>query len=266
MDILLLRFDATLMSFGSVVVDQHNKTDLFPYRSMLAGLVANALGLTRRDTAGIASLQSRIRYAARRDRKGTVIVDYQTVDFDSDGPLASDLGWTTRGQLEERGGGGASEGTHIRYRHYLADAIITAAIALEPPGDEPALPTVSAAIRAPARPLFLGRKCCIPSGPVWLGDVSAPSLRQALEEVSRVGAPRAGGRVRGDADKLHAIWPESEGGDENETRRWPRVEDRDATNAVHVGRRIYIEGLMDPPPPLGHGPAAPEPPLGEQLP
>jgi CRISPR system Cascade subunit CasD len=266
MDILLLRFDATLMSFGSVVVDQHNKTDAFPYRSMLAGLLANALGLTRRNTSQIAALQRRLRYAARRDRKGTVIVDYQTVDFDSEGPMASDLGWTTRGELEERKGGEASEGTHIRYRHYLADAIITAAIALEPPGEEPTLPALSAALRTPARPLFLGRKCCVPSGPVWLGEISSPSLRRALEEVPRVGGLRSGWAARGDDGKLHAIWPESEGGDENETRRWPRVEDRDEVNAVHVGRRIYIEGLVDPPAPPGNGRSAPESAPGEQAP
>jgi CRISPR-associated Cas5-like protein len=41
MDLVLLRFDAPLMSFGAVVVDQHNRTDPLPYRAMLAGLVAN---------------------------------------------------------------------------------------------------------------------------------------------------------------------------------------------------------------------------------
>jgi CRISPR system Cascade subunit CasD len=266
MDILLLRFDATLMSFGSVVVDQQNKTDPYPYRSMLTGLVANALGLNRRDKSALAALQSRLRYAARRDRQGAAIVDYQTVDFDSNGPMASELGWTTRGELEERGGGDASEGTHIRFRHYLADAIITVAITLEPPEPHPRLDAVSAAVRSPARPLFLGRKCCLPSGPVWFGEFAAPSLRRALEEVPRVGALRRGGTPRGDADKLHAIWPESEGGDECQTRRFPRVEDRDAMNAVHVGRRIYVEGLVDPPVPLDTHRTASPPSLSGRAP
>ncbi len=251
MDVLLLRFDAPLMSFGSVVVDQHNKTDALPYRAMLTGLAANALGLTRRDEAALTSLQARVRYAARRDRKGEVLVDYQTVDFDPAGPMASDLGWTTRGELEERGGGVASTGTHIRYRHYLADAIVTVALTLDPIEEDPSLRTLSEALRAPARPLFLGRKCCIPSAPVWLGEIHAPSLRGALEQTPRVGGLRSADPPRGDTGKLTAVWPRTEGYDEGEARLWPRVEDRDMANAIHVGRRIYVEGLVDPPPSLG---------------
>lgn len=258
MDVVLLRFDAPLMSFGGVVVDQHNKTDPLPYRAMLTGLLANALGFTRRDEAALAALQTRIRYAARRDRKGALLIDYQTVDFDPNGPMASDLGWTTRGELEERKGGEASEGTHIRYRHYLADAIVTVALTLDPPDDEPSLRAVSEALRAPARPLFLGRKCCLPSGPVWLGEAKAPSLRQALEQTPRAGGLRRGDPMRSDADELQAVWPRAEGADENETRLWPRVEDRDVANAIHVGRRIYVDGRVNPPHP------APSPAIGDE--
>lgn len=240
MDIVLLRFDAPLMSFGSVVVDQHNRTDPLPYRAMLAGLVANALGYTRRDEAELGALQSRIRYAARRDRKGAFLVDYQTVDFDPEGPMASDLGWTTRGVLEERKGGDASEGTHIRYRHYLADAVVTVALTLDPPDEAPALRAVSEALRSPARPLFLGRKCCVPSEPVWLGETRAPSLREAIE-----GAPRS---PRADEGALLAIWPSSGDDGDDATRLWARIEDRDPANAIHVGRRVYVEGLVHPPP------------------
>lgn len=252
MDVLLLRFDAPLMSFGSVVVDQHNKTDALPYRAMLTGLLANALGFTRRDEAELGALQARVRYAARRDRKGTLLVDYQTVDFDAAGPMASDLGWTTRGELEERKGGKeASEGTHIRYRHYLADAVVTVALTLDPVDVDPSLDAVSAAMRAPARPLFLGRKCCVPSGSVWLGEAEAPSLRQALEATPRAGAACRGARPRSDMGALQAVWPMSDGADESTTRLWPRVEDRDFANSIHVGRRIHVEGLVDPPSAVG---------------
>ncbi len=246
MKVLFLRFDAPLMSFGSVVVDQHNRTDAFPYRAMLTGLIANALGLTRLDEKVQTRLQERIRYAARRDRRGKTIVDYQTVDF-SQSHMASALGWTTRGRLEERKGGGASDGTHIRYRHYLADAILTVAFTLEPPDEEPSLAEVKRALESPARPLFIGRKTCIPSGPVLVGEGEATSLRQALESFPRVGSLRKGGRARGDDGALAAIWHESEGrDDEDRTRLFPRVEDRDMVNDIHVGRRVYVEGTVCP--------------------
>jgi CRISPR system Cascade subunit CasD len=161
--------------------------------------------------------------------------------------MASDLAWTTRGVLEERKGGGASEGTHIRYRHYLADAIVTVALTLDPADEEPSLRAVGEALRAPARPLFLGRKCCIPSGPVWLGETTAPSLRQALEQTPRVGGLRTGEPARGEDGALKAVWPLAEGAEENKTRLWPRVEDRDMANAIHVGRRMYVEGTVTPP-------------------
>lgn len=241
MDVVLLRFDAPLMSFGGVVVDQHNKTDPLPYRAMLTGLIGNALGLTRRDPTELAALQARIRYAARRDRKGSLLVDYQTVDFDPLGAMASDLGWTTRGELEERKGGEASDGTHIRLRHYLADAIVTVALTLDPTDADPNLGAVSEALRAPARPLFLGRKCCVPSAAVWLGEMTAASLRQALETTPRTS--------RGDEGPLMAVWLPGDGDDDPEaTRLWGRVEDRDPVNAIHVGRRMYVQGNVAPPP------------------
>jgi CRISPR system Cascade subunit CasD len=240
-DVMVLRFDAPLMSFGSVVVDQINRTDLYPYRAMLVGLIANALGLTRGEVDAHESLQRRLRYAARRDRAGCVLVDYQTVDFEPDGPMASNLGWTAEGLLEERRGGDASEGTHIRYRHYVADAIVTVAFTLGVGEQDvpPDLVAVASALQHPARPLFLGRKCCVPSASIFLEARRAPSLRQALEDLPRV-VPR------GDRGPLPAIWARSEEGDDAKPR-WPRVEDRDWANAIHVGRRMYVEGQVNPP-------------------
>ena len=249
MDVLLLRFDAPLMSFGGVRVDHHNRTDAFPYRAMLAGLLANALGYERRDAHAHEALQERLRYAARLDRSGTTVVDYQTVDFDPDGAMASTLAWTTRGLLEERKGGDASEGTHIRYRHYLADAIVTVALALEPSDASPTLGDVARALRQPARPLFLGRKCCVPSGPILLGQTEAESLRHALESTARVAPLRTGDLERTAASgPLLAMWVAGhDEGVEVRARLVARVEDRDWHNAVHVGRRFYVEGLVEPP-------------------
>ena len=245
MDVVFLRFDAPLMSFGSVVVDQLNRTDLYPYRAMLVGLVANALGLTRGEVDAHESLQRRLRYAARRDRTGSLLVDYQTVNFDPTGPMASNLGWTAEGVLEERKGGEASQGTHIRHRHYIADAVVTVAFALAEagPGAGPDVAAVARALQHPARPLFLGRKCCVPSTSVLLKTGRTPTLREALETLPRVDPSRGD---PGPLRPLPAIWPRSEETDDARPL-WPRVEDRDWANAIHVGRRMYVEGQVDPP-------------------
>lgn len=232
-----MRLDAPLMSFGSVKVDQRNGTDDFPYRAMLTGLFANALGLVRADADAHDLLQSGLRYAARRDQPGELLVDFQTVDFDPAGPSASHLGWTTWGRIEERKGGEASEGTHIRERHYLAGAVITAAVAFkEVPGSPFTLAGLEAALNAPARPLFLGRKCCIPSRPLVVGMIEADSLRHALEL-----APRD---RRAEPGPLSALWPLADGLDSERSATVARVEDRDWANDIHVGRRLYVEGLV----------------------
>jgi CRISPR system Cascade subunit CasE len=79
--LLLLRFDAPLMSFGGTVVDQINPTRAFPGRAMLTGLFGNALGYRHGDADALAR-SSALRWAAREDRPGRPFIDYQTVNLD----------------------------------------------------------------------------------------------------------------------------------------------------------------------------------------
>jgi CRISPR system Cascade subunit CasD len=234
-DALLLRLDAPLISFGGVAIDNIGVTQRFPGRAMLTGLLANALGWAHADADNLQPLQARIRYAARCDRAGRAIVDYQTVDLGQD---FLKEGWTTRGAVEGRGGDPKNrEGTHIRYRHYLADAVYTLALSLAPVHDSPTLDEVEAALREPARPLFIGRKCCLPSVPLLLGRTSAETLLRALEA-----QPRA---ERADATgPLSAWWPADEDTD-RPGRLIPITDDRDWTNQIHVGRRWMHEGTIN---------------------
>jgi len=121
MDCLMLRFDAPLMSFGAVVVDQLNPTWRFPGASMLTGLLGNALGWDHRQTALLQSLQRRLRFAARWDAEPEPLTEYQTVDLGQD--FMQDTGWTTRGWREDRGTGDATRGTHQRWRDHWANGV-----------------------------------------------------------------------------------------------------------------------------------------------
>ena len=159
-DAIILRFDAPLISFGGVVIDNHGVTRMFPARSMLAGMLGNALGLDHREAATLQALQCRISFAVRCDVPGKVVRDYQTVDLSQ--PFLA-RGWTTRGAPQGRAGAEATRtGTHIRYRDYIADAVYTVALVLDPPGDDPDTARLEAALVAPSRPLFIGRKPCLP--------------------------------------------------------------------------------------------------------
>lgn len=175
---LLLRLEAPLMSFGTTAVDHRRPVQPWPAVSMLTGLLANALGWQRSDTQALDALQARIRWAARIDRPGTALNDFQTAQLSKD-----DKGWTTRGVVEERDGGADSyKSPHLRSRDYRADASVLVALRLEPAEARPSLQELAAALDRPARPLFLGRKGCPPATRISQGLVSSADAVQALRE------------------------------------------------------------------------------------
>ncbi|MFM2406687.1 MAG: hypothetical protein RL223_4567 [Pseudomonadota bacterium] len=177
---LLLRLEAPLMSFGTTAVDHRRPVQAWPAVSMLTGLLANALGWDRSQSAALDRLQARIRWAARIDRAGTLLNDFQTAQLSKD-----DRGWTTRGAVESRGGGDASyESPHLRYRDYRADASVLVALRLEPDAEPPTLAHLAAALEAPRRPLFLGRKGCLPATRISLGLMEASDAVAALDKSS----------------------------------------------------------------------------------
>jgi CRISPR system Cascade subunit CasD len=240
-DVLLLRLDAPLMSFGGAVVDNRGPVRDFPGLAMLTGLLANALGYDHRETAALSALQRRISYGARCDRLGVKVTDFQTVDLGQ--PSLVGTGWTTRGRIEERGKGDATTGTHIRYRDYWADAVYTVALALTPPEVDPDLDRLEHALRAPARPLFLGRKPCLPAVPVLFGRTRAPSLLDALRSVPRI--PRV--RWRSEEPEPLAAWVPGEEGVGVDTTEIALTDERDWENQIVVGRRLVKATRVSPP-------------------
>lgn len=173
---LLLRLEAPLMSFGSVSVDEHGFIQRWPAVSMLCGLLANALGYRRTDAERLDDLQGRIVWAARLDRPGVMVQDFQTAQIGK-----NDKGWTTLGRPEGRAGGAATyESPHIRYRDYWADASLAVAVRLEPADEAPTLAAIAHALQVPARPLFIGRKSCVPSCRILEGTVDATDALAAL--------------------------------------------------------------------------------------
>ena len=173
-----------MMSFGAVAVDNLGVIQRWPALSMLTGLLGNALGYRRTDAALLNRLQARILWAARLDRPGIPVQDFQTAKLEK-----SDKAWTTLGEVEGRAGGaGTYDSPHIRYRDYVADASVAMALRLAPSDESPTLDELARALRRPARPLFIGRKSCAPSGPILEGLGEAPDLLAALSL-----SPRAAG-------------------------------------------------------------------------
>ena len=225
------------MSFGGEVIDNLGVIRWFPTQSMLTGLIANALGLRRIQHEQHQRLQDRIVFAARIDREpaGSARTrDFQTVQL-----RANDRAWTTWGYPEGRSGSPATyEFPHLRYRDYFADMLVTVALRLEPEDAQPSLDGLARALNEPQRPLFIGRKPCLPStfvaGAFVEGDTALAALMSAplssLEE-----AP----------ESVRMIWPRAEGrADVVELRSYALTDQRNWVSGLHGGGRIVCEGSM----------------------
>lgn len=245
MNVLLLRFDAPLMSFGAPIVDNQGEIQPYPALSMMTGLLGNALGVDHSEFDRLERLQERLRYGSRQDRRGRQIQDYQTVDL-SKPYMDDDRAWTTYHHRESRAGGSASGGTHIRYRDYWADAVHTVAATLDPPDESPTLDDLESAVKHPARPLFLGRKPCLPADSLFAGRMQVDTLPDAL-----VQAPLHDRAA--DGPTYPAWWPthpDAKGpSDESpldEDLREPVTDRRDWHNQIHVGERWIVNGTVRP--------------------
>ena len=220
---LVLRLTAPMMSFGAVVIDQVGPTARWPGASMLTGLLGNALGWDWDERAGHQALQDRLRFGSMEMRAGDRLTDTQNAQLG-----ANDRGWTTRGVPEGRTGA-SYDAPHRRRRDYLLDAEYRVVLTLDPADAAPTLDAIADALDRPERPLFLGRKPCLPTQPLRAGEVRGATVHDALDALDRDG-PRP------------AAWPADEGplGDRTldiaDTRVW--------SSGLHGGTRSVVEGKV----------------------
>ena len=231
---LVLRLDAPLMSFGSVAVDQVGPVRDFPAASMLTGLIGNALGWHWSNSAAHQAIQDRLIFAARREREGTLLTDMQNARL-----AKSDKGWTTRDEPEGRDG--ASYGApHRRPRDYHADLSVRIVLCLDPAEQTPTIDALAEAFDRPIRPLFLGRKPCLPSTPLLAKEparwVTGDTAHEALRGVPGRGEP------------LHAQWPVGQGPEAGDgvDRIVDLADLRNWRTGLHGGSRRMVEGRIAP--------------------
>lgn len=229
---LVIRLEAPLMAFGGVLIDQVGPIRDFPSTSMLTGLIANAIGWHWSDRTAHQELQDRLIFAARRDREGTILTDSQNVQL-----RKTDKAWTTHGRPEGRQGASYAS-PHRRFRDYHADSSLRVVLRLDRADQDPTLSVVAAALDHPQRPLFLGRKPCIPSSPLLANDperwVEGENAYLALRSV---GAPRT---------RCRALWPVGQGPENgDDVDRIVEISDlRNWRTGVHAGSRRVVEGHM----------------------
>lgn len=237
---LHLRLASPLMAFGGVTIDHVGVTREFPSASALTGLLGNALGWERHQGAEHQALQDRLVFAALSVLPAGalpwVITDNQNARLYEEEPA-----WTILGAPERRNKGstysnpadktqlgnqaGRKWMTHRRRRDYLADHETRVVLRLEA-GQGPSLDDLAQALDRPARPLFIGRKPCIPSGRLFRGWVTADNAHQALQSLNLTG---------------RALWPD-EGQSHPRALRLDIPDTRNWVSGLHGGTRIVWQG------------------------
>jgi CRISPR system Cascade subunit CasD len=233
---LILNLESPLMAFGGETIDNYGIIRRFPAASMLTGLFANALGWRRVEPECYQRLQERLVFAARIDREphGDVrLTDFQTAQLNKD-----DKGWTTRGQPEGRAGGpNTYDAPHLRYRDYFADMRVTVALRLEPEGESPTLDQLAHALQEPARPLFIGRKPCLPSAPLFADFIE---VKNTLDALLKLPLKR---EDRERDDRVRLLWSDGEGVDCVPIDKESMLTDeRNWVSGLHGGGRRVYEG------------------------
>jgi len=236
---LLMRLDAPLVAFGGETIDNYGVIRDFPALSMVTGLLANALGWRREQAKLHDRLQARLVMGARRESLAHRLQDYQTALLYED-----DQGWTTFGAPEGRAKSpsyslqpnGRKALTLQRYRDYHTDLSTLVALRLEPASEIPTLDDLANALDRPARPLFIGRKPCLPSRRIFAGWQEGDTVLQVLQTASLPERAATGMRLQ---------WPDGEGqmaGD----RLLDLCDERNWHSGVHGGWRPVREGVFYP--------------------
>ncbi len=151
MTVLLLRLAAPLQAWGTASRFVRRETRHEPTKSGVLGLLASAQGRRRTDPVEDLAGTS---FGVRVDQPGRILRDFQTARS-LDGSRVMPLS----------------------YRFYLSDAIFLAGIQ----GPAELLDGLDTALHDPVFPLYLGRRCCPPSGQVSLG-LHDGDLQPVLQE------------------------------------------------------------------------------------
>lgn len=232
---LVIRFEAPLGAFGGVAIDQIGPVRDYPAASMLTGLIGNALGWHWSDSGAHQAMQDRMVFGARIERQeSALLTDSQNVQL-----AKSDKGWTTRGAPEGRDGA-TYDSPHRRFRDYHADLSLRVVLHLRPAETAPTLDNVAEALDRPARPLYLGRKPCLPSCPLL-----APGTDRWVVGSSAYDALCA---IPGSPKPLPATWPVGEGPESGQDvdRITDLADLRNWRSGFHAGSRRVVEGRLTP--------------------
>ncbi len=169
---LLWSLWAPLAAMGEIAVGERRTGFDRPARSALAGLLAAALGVERREEARLVALAAGYGFAIRTDAPGTILYDYHTAQVPS---RQRGVSWPTRRHELSV----PALNTILSKREYRESPWFT--IAAWARADAPVpLDELAAALERPRFTLYFGRKACPLGVPPWPRVVEQPDLGRAF--------------------------------------------------------------------------------------
>jgi len=171
---LFLRLAGPMQSWGTSSRFQLRRTDTFPSKSGVLGLLLCAKGVRREDSAADLKTLSSLTMGVRVDRSGTLGWDYHTAGAKI-GMRKAEGGLKHEGNKKDR-----PFETLLSRRQYLWDASFLVALH----GDPSLIGEYAKWLDNPIWPVFLGRKCCVPAEPVFAGTGAFDSAMSALASVT----------------------------------------------------------------------------------
>lgn len=151
---LLLRLAGPLQSWGVDSKFEIRDTLDFPTKSGVIGLLAAALGYSRGESL---DRLNALNFGVRIDREGQRLTDYHIAKSEKD--------------------------TYVTKRIYLADAVFLVGLESD---NRVFLEELQDALKAPAYPLYLGRRSCVPEMPLVIGIRDTSLLMTLKNEPSQL--------------------------------------------------------------------------------
>lgn len=204
MKTLILKTEG-LSAYGLQTFDVHRRANHFPTRSAIVGLLAAALGITRKEQQALYELSEKITTAVQVNQAGEKMMDYHTVqNFRSpDGKI--------------------QKGTKPTYREYWCDSEHTFAISAE----SSLISQLEAAVKSPKFTLFQGRKSCPLTRPLFDCVLDENNPAKALKKLANKGQ----------------IFSDVEG--ENQVARLQVRDKLTLVPRKYAMRMIYVSGEMN---------------------
>lgn len=160
--LLVLRLDGPLQSWGEHAKWDFRDSSTMPTKSGIVGLLGCAMG-EERSSPVLVELAQSITVAVRADRPGVKFVDFQTVEGNP---------------LKTADGGKRKNGVFLSPHAYLQDSCFTVFIDTTAEWQE----QIISALENPRWCMYLGRKNCVPSRPIQAKVVESDDMLKTLEE------------------------------------------------------------------------------------